>query len=276
MNLPRLTLLVLCLLGPLAASAADSASNTVPAHWLYLTNKNVVLDIRHEKLSAAARTEASELVQSVVKELLYAGYTIHFSRAFVESEVAYYQKHLTNELPRAIAEGVLTNLETALKTGEFNWDDLRALHRAAPDSAVVTRHLPWLAAVGDPQRLRLADPGDRALPVLELAVRWNSIVVRGTFVGWGSAIRGNRGHDDRLVNVGEVLLWNIHSDLRLRRDGTIVFEKNYPEVPWKKLYVSVMEHPIYINQQKILADLKTGLKAPPPPPAKGKAKKKAT
>lgn len=274
MKLTRLALLFFCLLWPLATSAADSASNPVPAHWLHLTNKNVVLDIRHEKLATAARTEAGELVQSVIKELLYAGCTIHFSRAFVESEVAYYQKHLPNEHSPAIAEGVLTNLATALKDGEFNWENLRDLHRAAPDFVVVTRHLPWLAAVVDPQRLRLAGV-DHKLPVLELAIRWNGLSASGSAVSGAFDRRGFRVQADTRVSFGKAARWNINSDLRLHRDGAVVFEKNYPAEPWKKLYGSVWDTPLYVNQQKILADLKTGLKAPPPPPTKSKAKKKA-
>ena len=75
---------------------------------------------------------------------------------------------------------------------------------------------------------------------------------------------------------GRRILWNPHAGLRLHRAGAVVFEKNYPALPLKNLYVTVLEIPFHQQQQQIILDLKTGLKVPPPaPPTQGKAKKKA-
>ena len=65
-------------------------------------------------------------------------------------------------------------------------------------------------------------------------------------------------------------IWNIAATLRLRQGERLLFEKEYPAEEWQKLYINNTSLPHYQTNQKILEDLKAGLKPPTAPPNKMK------
>jgi hypothetical protein len=262
------------LMAPSLAPAADevSPSPAGPLNWLYLPDKSIVLRVRHEKLRPECRNDAAEFVQTVFNEFVRADYTIQLEREFVESEVAYYRANLTNENRRATAEGVVACLDASLKAGALDWDCLRAVHLAAPDSAAVTRNLPWLHLLRDHSQIRLADRSAASLPMLELAVRWSVRPVQGTSVS-SVNIRGVKQPALTTTYSGTTHLSNLDVTLRPREKGATLFERHYPEESWKRSYVGPWETPFYVIDQRILLDLRAGLKAPPPSPDPKKKKK---
>ncbi len=263
-SLPFL-LLLLASLPAEAAPAAGAAANTpVATNWLYLTNRTLVLDIRHRQENVNCRTEAAEIVQSVLQQLLLADYTVFLSRDYVQAERDYYRVHATNEAPAATARAVLACLESSLTRGDFDWSCLRDAARAAPDSLAVSRNFPWLYAVRDPQKLRLASAEAASLPVLQLDIVWDGRASRGTAAlnapRWGGTSLG-----ENRVYQGVGHIWNIAATLRFRQGERVLFEKEYPAEEWQKLYINNTGLPHYRTNQKILEDLQLGLKPPAVP-----------
>ncbi|HYV27785.1 MAG TPA: hypothetical protein VFA77_09645 [Candidatus Eisenbacteria bacterium] len=261
---------------PLAVGASDSAlgSAAVSASPVFLSSRDIVLQVRHEKMIPECRNETGELVQSVLQELLHKGYVVHFSREYVEAERAYYRDHVTNELPAATAKAVLACLDGSLKTGVLDWECLRAAHRAAPDSAAVMRNFPWLHPRLDGSVVKLA-PVSNSFPVVELTLTWEGLPVRSTVALGTPRIDGVSVSDYSPVFFGTTYLWNIPATLRVRQGGAILIERHYAAEPWKKQYVNSSDTPHYRTNQKILEDLRTSLMPAPTQAAPGKARKKA-
>ena len=256
---------------PLTVTAADSAPAT---SLVYLSSRDIVFQVRHEKMVPECRAETGEVVQSVLQELLSKGYVVHFSREYVEAERAYYREHLTNEQPAATAQAVFACLDHSLKTGVLDWECLRAAHRAAPDSAAVMRNFPWLHPRLDGSVVKLAAVSN-SLPVVELVLTWEGLPFRSTVASSTPKIGGVAVSDYSQVYFGTTHLWNIPGTLRVRQGGTIVFERNYAAEPWKKNYIGSTDTPHYRTNQKILEDLQIHLMPAPAPSATGKSKKKA-
>ena len=250
---------LLLLLAALSAEAAPIATN-----WLHLPGRALVLDIRHQRMNLNCRSEAAEIVQSVLQQLLLADYTVFITRDYVQAERDYYRAHSTSEAPAATARAVLACLESSLARGDFDWSCLRDAARAAPDSLAVSRNFPWLHTLRDPKKLRLVPADTSSLPVLQLDIEWDGRASRGTAAinapKWGGTSLGeNRVYQ----GVGHV--WNISATLRLRQGDRVLFEKEYPAEDWQKLYINNTGLPHYRTNQKILADLEAGLKPPAPP-----------
>ena len=258
---------LLLLLAALSAEAAPAATN-----WLYLPGRALVIDIRHQRMNLNCRSEAAEIVQSVLQQLLLAGYTVFLSRDYVQAERDYYRAHTTNEAPAATARAVLACLESSLARGDFDWSCLRDATRAAPDSLAVSRNFPWLHTLRDPKTLRLAPADATLLPVLQLDIEWDGRASRGTAAinapRWGGTSLG-----ENRVYRGVGQIWNIAATLRLRQGDRLLFEKEYPAEEWQKLYINNTGLPHYRTNQKILEDMQAGLK-PPVPTTAGKKKKR--
>ena len=268
-SLPFL-LLLLAALSAEAAPAVRAAASASPAtNWLYLPGRALVLDVRHRKMNLHCRSEAAEVVQSVLQQLLLAGYSVFLSRDYVQAERDYYRAHTTNEAPAATARAVLACLESSLARGDFDWSCLRDATRAAPDSLAVSRSFPWLHTVQDPKKLRLAPADTASLPVLQLDIEWEGRESRGTAAinapRWGGISLG-----ENRVYQGVGRIWNIAATLRLRQGDQVLFEKEYPAEEWQKLYINNTGLPHYRTTQKILTDLEAGLKPPAALPAKKK------
>ena len=266
-----LSLLLAALSAEAASAAGTTTSSSAATNWLYLPNRALVLDIRHRKMNLNCRTEAAEIVQSVLQQLLLADYTVFLSRDYVQAEREYYRAHTTNEAPAATARAVLACLDSSLARGDFDWSCLRDAARAAPDSLAVTRNFPWLHTLRDPRKLRLAPAEAVSWPVLQLDIVWDGRASRGTAAlnapRWGGTSLG-----ENRVYQGVGHIWNIAATLRLRQGGRVMFEKEYPAEEWQKLYINNTGLPHYRTNQKILEDLQAGLK--PPAPAEGKKKKR--
>lgn len=257
--------LLLAALAAEAAPAARAATNAPAAiNWLYLPDRALVLDLRHQRMNLNCRSEAAEIVQSIIQELNLANYTVFLSRDYVQAERDYYRAHTTNEAPAATARAVLACLESSLARGDFDWSCLRDAARSAPDSLAVTRNFPWLHTLRDPRKLRLASADAASLPVLQLDIEWDGRASRGTAAlnapRWGGTSLG-----ENRVYQGVGHIWNIAATLRLRQGDRVVFEKEYPAEEWQKLYINNTGLPHYRTNQKILEDLQAGLKPPAAP-----------
>jgi hypothetical protein len=273
---------LLPLLAALPAIAAEPRVRTSgpppPAIRMLGAGADVVLNVRHERLPSEGRREAGALVQGMVQQMVQSGYTVRFAREFVEAEAAYYRTNLSKEKSRPTAEAVLGCLETALRQGEFDWAKLAEIHRAAPDSDTVTRNLPWLQTVRDPNQLRLAPAATNgALPVVELALRWEGRRVKGIVLGRDRGRPGIGSPPETYLYTGESWLWRIAGTLAVRRGNLRFTEQSYPDIPWRERYRYFEETPLALTQEKILGDLKSGLKYIPPfpsdaPPDKPKRK----
>ena len=259
-----LLLLLLLLAAPSAEAAPAATHAPVATNWLHLPGRALVLDLRHQDMNLNCRSEAGEIVQSVIQELNLANYTVFLSRYYVQAERDYYRAHTTNEAPAATARAVLACLESSLARGDFDWPCLREAARAAPDSLAVIRNFPWLHTVRDPRKLRLASAEAASLPVLQLDIVWDGRVSRGTAAlnapRWGGI---SLGEDRVYQGVGHI--WNIAATLRLRQGDRVIFEEEYPAEEWQKLYINNTGLPHYRTNQRILEDLQAGLKPPAAP-----------
>lgn len=268
----KLIPLPLCLLLPAllaeAATVQPAASSAAPL------GRDLVLLVKHEKLVPACRREAGEFVQSVLQELSLKGYTVHLAREFVSAECDYYRAHATNDAPAATTRAVLACLEDSLRRGWLDWDCLRAAHHAAPDSAAVMRHFPWLHIARDPSEVRLA-AATNSLPVLELAIRWEGGAVRGIAAFSTPKFRGVPISDYAPTYTGTTHIWNPSATLRFRQGGATVFVHNYPAEEWRKQYINKTDLPSHRTNQKILDDLHRDLRpAAAPAPAGVRSKKR--
>jgi len=264
-----LSLLLAALPAEAAPAVRATASASAATNWLFLPDRALVLDIRHRQVNVNCRTEAAEIVQSVLQQLLLADYTVFLSRDYVQAERDYYRAHTTNEAPAVTACAVLACLESSLDRGDFDWSCLRDAARAAPDSLAVSRNFPWLHAVRDPRKLHLASADAASLPVLQLDIVWDGRASRGTSAinapRWGGISLG-----ENRVYQGVGHIWNIAATLRLRQGDRVMFEKEYPAEEWQKLYINNTGLPHYRTNQKILEDLHAGLKPPAAPVTKKK------
>lgn len=235
--------------------------------------RELVLLVTHQKLVPECREDAGEFVQSVLQELSRKGYTVHLARDFVSAECNYYRAHATNERPSATAQSVLACLENALQRDWLDWDCLRTAHRAAPDSAAVMRHFPWLQIPRDPSEVRLA-AATNSLPVLELNLRWEGRIVRGMVSGSTPNFRGVPISDYAPTFSGNLHLWNPSATLRFRHQGAAWFEHTYAAETWRERYINKMDLPSYRTNQRILDDLHRELRpAVAPAPAGAKSKR---
>jgi hypothetical protein len=240
------------------ATAASAPVAAAPGSPVFVSSRDIVLQVHHEKMIPECRNEAGELVQTVVQELLRKGYVVHFSREYVEAERAYYRDHLTNEIPPETAKAVLACLDGSLKTGMLEWECLRAAHRAAPDSAAVMRNFPWLHPRLDGSAVKLA-PASNSFPVVELNLTWEGLPVRSTVASGTPKLRGVPVSDYSPVFFGTTYLWNIPAIVRVRQGGVILMEQSYAAEPWKQQYVNSSDTPHYRTNQRILADLRNNL-----------------
>ena len=265
----RLVLSLVLALWTLGLDAADSPNAPGP---VYLHGRDLVLSVHHEKMVPECRPATGELVQSVLQELLLKGFVVHLSREYVESERDYYRAHAANEAPAATAQAVLACLDASVKRGAFDWECLRDAHTAAPDSAAVMRHFPWLHPRLDGSSVRLAAATNN-LPVLELNLRWEGLPARSIVASGTPKLRGVAVSDYAPVFFGTTQIWNIPATLRLRQGGTVLFERTYPAESWKTHYINSTDMPHYRTNQKILEDLRANLRPPPPAqPAGGKSR----
>jgi hypothetical protein len=264
MNRPRFEWLLFlavthALTGAPAAEQAATNAVAVPAGWLVVPEKALVLDVRQENLRPECRRQASELFQAVLQELLASGTAIYFSKAFVSAEAEYYRINLTNEVSRSTIENLLRSLEEALKQGAFDWQRLHELHVSAPDSDVVSRNLPWLSPGLEVGMIRLASDAQAALPILELTFRWSGKPMRGIVVSSGPGTRTD-------IYSGKGQAWKVDAALRLRQGETNRVTRSYSAPVWKARYDDMVSRPLSVTTQLILQDLKTGLTPPPAPP----------
>ena len=244
------------------AQSEESNDDVLKKDWLYLPERALVFDVRYGGLTVHCRPEAGELAQGFVRQLLRAGYTIHFSRDYVRRELEYFEAHQEDEPKLATARGLASALRETLKQGYFDWTAIRQIHLDAPDSEAVTRGLPWLFLHSKTDRLVLAAEDESTLPRLEFFAEWEGRLTR------------NQIYTGNGVIEGVAYLWKIDAWTRLYRDDEMVVEKNYPAPPWLRSYAVFGVFPLTLQVDKIMKDLSVGLENPPPVPEDEPPKKK--
>jgi hypothetical protein len=245
----------------------NTSPAAVPAGWLLVPEKALVLDVRHDNLRPACRRHASELFQAILQELLASGTMIYFSKALVTAEAEYYRPNLTNEVSPKTVENLLRSLDESLKTGVLDWQRLHQIHISAPDSETVSRNLPWLSPGLDVRQIRMATEAQAALPVLELTFRWSGIAMRGIVLSSNPGSRAN-------LYTGKGQAWKVDADLRLRQGESNRLARTYSAPDWKARYEDTISRPLSVTTQYILQDVKTGLTPSPALPDLKSAKAK--
>jgi hypothetical protein len=264
----------LFLLFPLLALSAEAATTKTETNSAAPLGRDLVLFVKHEKLVPECREDAGEFVQSILQMLSRKGYTVHLAREFVSAECDYYRANATNEVSPATAQAVRACLEDSLRRNWLDWDCLRAVHRAAPDSAAVMRHFPWLQIPRDSSEVQLAATTN-SLPVLELNLRWEGVAVRGIAALGTSRFGGVPLSDYTPTYTGTTYLWNPSATLRLLHGEATVFEQSYPGEARRKQYINKTDLPSYRTNWKILDDLQRELRpAGASAPSGAKLKKK--
>ena len=97
-----------------AAPSSNYVTNgpSVPPGWLQLSPRELAFNIHQESVQPSCRQDASELVLFLLRELRRADYTIHFSAAFLDDEINYYQANSPQEKPLELSRAILACLQT--------------------------------------------------------------------------------------------------------------------------------------------------------------------
>lgn len=240
----------------------------VPAGWLQVPGREVVLDFRAEGVQYGCRQDEGEFLLSVLNALLQAGYTVRLSDAYLQDEIVYYSLNQEREKPAAMSHGILECLRQARKAQSLDWDCFRAISRTTGDLISSARNLPWMSPPIHIESVALAGAGVTNLPQLHLRMQWHGVPVRSAvqYSGWRMPPRQGA------LLLRETTLWGFSANLRLEQGEQVLFTKDYPQDTGQKEYIGA-DTPLERSIQRILQDLDTGLKPKPTPAPQPKGKK---
>jgi len=258
-----------------ATLSGDPSDQPVLAGWLKLPRPELVFDIQQLSVQPGCRRDAGEFVWAILQELVRGGYTIYLRKSFIEDEIDYYRIYEKDESPTEMVRRIVACLESAKGSGVLDWDCFRKIQPPPGQVLTENRHMPWMSPPGDPNRVRLESASGSPLPVLRLSVRWDAKEYKGgAGIIWGPRPGSSWRHG--LGFSGERKLWNFGAGLTLKSEDRVIFEKLYPQEPWKTNYNST-NMPVPTASLRILEDIRTGLKFawPEEPARKDKGKRKS-
>jgi len=190
-------------LGSIAFALSSNANAQTNSQWLKEGERTVVLSVESTGLTPDAREwsrdAAAEVVNATIKVLHKKGFTIVFSKEYVESEANWFQEHHVTDASFAKTEDddkkLAQVLRDLIQQEKVDWKPLQALLKT--NEIFPHRRLPWSGIAKGEYRgagsFGIAPKNLADLPTIRLRLAWDSRWYSHPTFGWSQAVWRSAG-----------------------------------------------------------------------------------